>query len=169
VRIETVNEVPVQTVMGAGQLTVEFRKVGVLMEVTPTIESLRPGVASLNVSRLEVSSVSSLITTRNVDRPVFVKSAAQQTKITLAAGETFVFGGLKTRRTDHVEERVPILGAIPWLGLLFSSQQDIERNLDVLFFITPISSPRGEFPGAYDFKNNCALGLDAGLLESGKK
>jgi hypothetical protein len=99
VHIETVNEVPTLLVNGGRQITVDFRKVGVLMEVIPTIETLRPvGVATLDISRLEVSTVSNFITTRNVDRPVFTRSATQ-TRVTLAAGETFVIGGLKTRRT----------------------------------------------------------------------
>lgn len=166
VRIETVNEVPVQSIIGGGQLNVEFRKVGVLMEVTPEIISLRPGVTTLNISRMEVSSVASLLTTRNVDRPVFTRSAAQQTKLTLATGETFVFGGLKTRRTEHTEDRVPILGSIPLLGLLFRSQHDVERHYDVLFFITPyILSPGENFLLPYDFKHQKALGVQTGLAE----
>lgn len=166
VRIETVNEVPVQTVMGGGQLNVEFRKVGVLMEVTPAIENLRQKMVTLNVNKLEVSSVSTLLTTRNVDRPVFAKSAAQQTKITLSAGETFLFGGLKTRRTDHTEERVPILGSIPLIKYFFSSQHDIERHLDVLFFITPyIVAPGENILLPFDFKNQKALGVETDLAQ----
>lgn len=167
VHIETVNEVPTLLVGGGRQLNVDFRKVGVFMEVTPAIESLRPvGVATLDISRLEVSSVSNFITTRNVDRPVFTRSATE-TKVTLAAGETFVIGGLKTRRTVHIEERVPILGDIPGLGLLFRSQQDIDRNMDVLFFITPYILPPGQnFLLPYDFKNQKALGVEAAAAGS---
>jgi len=170
VRIETVNEGPVLIIAGQaaayGQLSIDFRKVGVLMEVTPEIVSLRPGVATLAINKLEVSSVSNLVTTRSIDRPVFVKSAAQQTRITLAEGETFLFGGLKTRRTEHIEQRVPVLGAIPLVGLLFRSQQDIERNLDVLFFITPhILEPGQNFLLPYDFKNQKALGIHTALAE----
>lgn len=158
--IETVNEVPTLLINSARQLNVDFRKVGVLMEVTPIIESLRPvPVATLDITRLEVSSVSNFITTRNVDRPVFTRSATT-TKITLAAGETFVVGGLKTRRTVHLEDRVPILGDLWVIGRLFRSRQDIERNMDVLFFITPYILPPGQnFLLPFDFKNQRALGI----------
>jgi type II secretory pathway component GspD/PulD (secretin) len=139
--------------------------VGVLMEATPEIVSLRPGVATLDITKLEVSAVSTFFTTKNVDRPVFAKSATK-TKVTLADGETFVVGGLKTRRTEHNEDRVPILGDIPLLGLLFRSQMDIERNLDVLFFITPcILAPGENFLLPYDFKNQEALGVKTGLSD----
>ena len=161
VRIETVNEVPVQG-GGGNQLHVDFKKVGVLMDVKPEIVSLRPGVTKLHITKLEVSSVVNLVTSRNISRPVFSRSAAQQTVLTLSEGETFLFGGLKTRRMDHVEDSVPILGSIWLIGRLFRSTHDVERNLDVLFFVTPyILAPGQNIFLPYDFKHQKELGVTA--------
>ncbi|MCL5270077.1 MAG: type II and III secretion system protein, partial [bacterium] len=159
VSIETVSEVPYLDTKDQ-QMQVTYEKVGVKMDVTPSIEHMRPGVVQLAVSNIEVSSVSSFITTENVDRPVFSNSSTH-TNVTLREGETFVIGGLKTRRKVHSEERVPLLGDIWGLGLLFRSQSDLERNMDVLFFITPyIVAPGENVLLPHDFKNKKGLGID---------
>jgi type II secretory pathway component GspD/PulD (secretin) len=118
------------------------------------------GVVTLEIDRLEVSSVSSFITQENIDRPVF-NSSETSTKVTLNEGETLIVGGLKTRRVTKFEERVPILGSIPVLGWFFKSVEDVERDVDVLFFITPhILAPGENFLIPADFNNRFALGIE---------
>jgi type II secretory pathway component GspD/PulD (secretin) len=159
-QIMAADEIPYQDARTNVGLDVKFEKVGVKMSITPEIVSLRPGVATLEVANLEVSSVANFVTTANTDRPIFNRSHTN-TKVTLAEGETFVVGGLKTRRSVTYKERIPILGSIPLVGLLFSSQSTVERNRDVLFFITPsILAPGENFLLPYDFKNQQALGID---------
>jgi type II secretory pathway component GspD/PulD (secretin) len=161
VRIETINEVPYQNVAHNKNLSVEFDKVGILMEVKPTIENLPQRVVTLNIDKLEVSSVSSFITTQNVDRPVFSRSSTR-TSITMTEGETFVIGGLKARRMAKSTDTVPFLGTIPILKWFFSSHNDVERNMDVLFFITPyILAPGQNLLIPFDFKNKAVLDWDS--------
>lgn len=164
VTIEAVDEIPYQNVANNNALIISNDKVGVKMYVTPTIVGLRPGVAQLNIENIEVSSVSQYMTTNNIERPVFNKSATS-TMVTLGEGETFVVGSLKSRQKVHYEDRVPILGHIPIIDWFFSSKQDKEANVDVLFFVTPhILSPGENFLLPFDFKNQKALGIeDAGL------
>lgn len=160
--IKATEQIPYQDMFtkAGNNMEVKFEEVGVKMVVVPTIVSLRPGVAMLDVAELEVSSVSNYVTTWDVDRPVFSRSHTK-TQVTLSEGETFVVGGLKTRRKMTHEDRVPLLGAIPVLGLLFRSQSTVERNMDVLFFITPsILAPGGNFLLPFDFKNQRALGME---------
>lgn len=162
VTIESVDEVPVRSVAGGanGATVIDNKTAGVIMKVVPTIESLRPGKVSINVLNLEVSSVYSLNTTEGIDRPTFSKSSTRIPKVTIHDGETFVVGGLKTRRMVHSEEKTWLLGSIPLVGYLFRSQRDHERNTDVLFFMTPkILQPGENFLVPYDFKNQRALGL----------
>lgn len=159
-RIEASDEVPYQDVNAKGGLSVVYDKAGIVMEVTPAIDNLRPGIVTLTIARLEVSSVSSFVTTQNVDRPVITRSVTSTT-ITLGEGETFIISGLKTRRTVHNVEKVPILGSIWGLKYLFSSQEQSERRMDVLFFITPyILEPGQNFLLPYDFKNDKALSTE---------
>jgi type II secretory pathway component GspD/PulD (secretin) len=66
----------------------------------------------------------------------------------------------KTRRVEHAEDRVPILGSIPFIGRFFRSTQDIDRNFDVLFFITPyILAPGENIFLPTDFKHQSPLGI----------
>lgn len=162
VRIEATNEVPVQT-LKSNQLHVEFEKVGVKMDVTPTIRRLAPGVVNLNIANIEVSSVASFATTQDIDRPVFNKSNTN-TRITLNEGETFVIGGLKTRYQLEKHDQVPILSWIPVLGELFKSHSYVDRNMDVLFFVTPyILRPGQNFLVPFDFENQEPLGLETNV------
>ncbi len=156
-RIEAADEVPFLDLDEHRNMLVRWERVGVKMEVQPTIVSIRPGIVTLDMRNLEVSSVSSFITQQNVERPVFNESSTS-TRITMNEGETCVIGGLKTRRATHREERVPILGSIPLLSLLFRSQEDLERNMDVFFFIKAhILAPGENVVLPFDFKNQRVL------------
>jgi type II secretory pathway component GspD/PulD (secretin) len=165
IKISAINQVPYQDINDKDRLYVAYEDVGVELEVVPSIVDVRPGlgVVTLDLRTLEVSSVSGFVTAQKVDRPVFSVSSTN-TKVTLNNGETFVIGGLKTRRTVHIEDRVPLLGRIWLLGYLFRSQEDIERHMDVLFFVTPYILAPGEnvfFP--FDFKHQRVLGPSGGI------
>ena len=164
VQIQSTTRVPYLDSSRHNRVAVAFEPVGVRMDVLPEIMSLTPGEIRLRINRLEVSSVASFITTDNIDRPVFTKSETT-TEVTLNEGETFVVGGLKARRQMSAEDRVPILGSIPVLGWLFKSQEELERNVDVLFFITPhILAPGENFQPSFHFENHEALGLHVRAL-----
>ncbi|MBN2163654.1 MAG: type II and III secretion system protein [Pontiellaceae bacterium] len=158
VQFETVDEIPYVDVNEKGNLGIQKKKAGVRLQVTPTIEVDYPGAVTLDISNIEISSGSTFITLQNVNRPV-ISVSRTKTRITLREGETFIVGGLKTRRTTMEEERVPILGRIPIIKWLFTSRREVERTVDVLFFITPsILDPGENFLLPYDFENKEFLG-----------
>lgn len=163
VRIEAIDEVPYLDRKSNRNLEVTFDRVGVKVQVKPRIENLRRRIINLDIGQMEVSSVSQFITTEGVERPVF-NTSNTNTNVTLNEGETFVVGSLKTRRRTRQFDQVPILGRIPVLGHLFRSRQDLDRNVDVLFFITPyILRPGENFLVPFDFRNQQALGIDIGV------
>jgi type II secretory pathway component GspD/PulD (secretin) len=158
--IETVDEIPYMDFDARGKLGVQKKTAGVKLVVTPTIVPDYPGAVTLDISNIEISTSSHFITLQNINRPV-VNVSKTHTKITLREGETFIVGGLKTRRKTVEENRVPILGRIPLLKWLFTSRREVERNMDVLFFITPnILEPGENFLLPYDFKNHEPLGAE---------
>ncbi|VGO21318.1 type II secretion system protein GspD [Pontiella sulfatireligans] len=160
VSIETVDEIPYVDLDSKGKLVVAKKAAGVKLKVTPTIVPDHPGAVTLDISNIEISTASSFITLQNINRPVLNVSKTH-TKITLREGETFIIGGLKTRRKAIEEDRIPILGRIPMIKWLFTSRNEVERNMDVLFFITPnILAPGENFLLPYDFKNQEPLGLN---------
>ncbi len=71
-----------------------------------------------------------------VIEPVFDTRRLGST-VSLASGETMVFGGLG--RVDHqqVEDKVPFLGDLPLIGRLFRSSQTITFNRNLVMMVTP--------------------------------
>jgi type IV pilus assembly protein PilQ len=45
-------------------------------------------------------------------------------------------GGMIATEKKHVEKRVPILGAIPWLGRLFRSSHEVNEKRKIIITIT---------------------------------
>jgi len=150
------SEIPYQDIKTDGnreKLDVAFRSVGVKLAVRPQILDIAQQLVELDITQVEVSSLSNFITSRNVDRPVF-NTSDTRTKVTLRAGETYQLSSLKSRRSRVIREGIPYLMNLPFLGHLFSSREEIEQGVDVLFFITPHIVPPGRnvlLP--YDFEH----------------
>jgi len=66
------------------------------------------------------------IDTRKISTEVLVKS-----------GETVVLGGIheQTKRTDNT--KVPFFGDIPFIGALFRNTSIVDKNSELLIFVTP--------------------------------
>ena len=157
VEIETVNEVPYQDVafdQGNALLRVAWEKVGVRLKVLPRLLVDDPERRiELDIQELNVSSVSDFVNIRGVSRPVFQTSNAT-TKVLLHDAETLVIGGLKSKRKITRENRVPFLGQIPLLGVLFKYQEQKTENTDIVFYITPHILTPGMNPILpFDFEN----------------
>ena len=68
--------------------------------------------------------------------PLIAKRQAR-TVVYLEPGQALVIGGLEAERDVESTRKVPILGDIPLLGLLFRSQLVRKERTNVLFFIRP--------------------------------
>lgn len=117
-----------QTTTGTTETT-KFIDVGTTLRVTPSINA--DGYITMMIHP-EVSSVSSLldagprITTREADTTVRVKE-----------GETIVIGGLIKQQDDKTRSKIPLLGDIPIVGLLFSNRSKDQTQTELAVFITP--------------------------------
>lgn len=117
-----------QTTTGTTETT-KFIDVGTTLRVIPSINA--DGYITMMIHP-EVSSVSSLldagprITTREADTTVRVKE-----------GETIVIGGLIKQQDDRTKSKVPLLGDLPILGLLFSNRSKDQTQTELAVFITP--------------------------------
>lgn len=56
--------------------------------------------------------------------------------LSLPNNTTLVMGGLTTTGTKQVEDRVPVLGAIPWLGRLFRSIREINESRNLVITVS---------------------------------
>lgn len=71
------------------------------------------------------------------DNPT-IKRRQTNTTVTVKNGQTIVLSGIRTESEGTTKRKVPILGDIPFLDLLFSSTSEASVVSELVVFITPI-------------------------------
>jgi general secretion pathway protein D len=104
----------------------------VILSVTPRINA--SGVIMLNIAQ-EVSSAQPN-STSGIVAPVISKSQFQTTAM-LKDGQTLALGGIITTSNTVTKNRIPLLGDIPGLGLLFGSTGLSTARKELVLVITP--------------------------------
>ena len=113
---------------------VEFKEVGVKMEVTPSIQE--GGVLKIKI----VAELSEVVEIFN-DIPVIDRRDINH-EFLVGDRQTIVLGGVMQSRSKEIEEGVPGLMRIPALGRLFSNDVEVEEKRELIIFLTPrIVSP----------------------------
>ena len=112
--------------------TVEFRDTGVILRVSPRVNS--NGLITLDIAQ-EVSDVTKT-TTSNIDAPTIQQRRIQST-VTVQDGETVALGGLIRENRTNSRNGVPGLGSIPLLGTLFSSIDRQQDRTELLILLSP--------------------------------
>ena len=130
-------QVPFQNVaynvLGASQLAVTWQDVGVNLKLQPLIVG---NTIQLTITQLAVSDRILTQDVRGVDMPVF--ATRSQTGVVLVPdGQTLVIGGLSSRTVTRSETRVPIVGALPIIGIPFRSRTSKAGNSHLLIFVSP--------------------------------
>ncbi len=125
--------IPVVNNQGVGSQLEEY---GILLNVLPTIIPERNNLIDLQV-QLSVSSVdySRTVVIGTAAAPSFTNREVE-THVELNSGETLVIGGLKSSSRNVAEDRVPFLGRLPLIGLLFKSKDVTEEQRSLFLFIT---------------------------------
>jgi len=127
--IEQGTEIPYQEGTTAGNTSVQFKKATLRLEVTPQITP--EGAIFLDVkvnkdSRGQETLSGPAIDTKNV-----------QTQVLVDNGGTVVLGGIFEQQERNTVTKVPFLGDIPYLGILFKNRTTISDRKELLIFITP--------------------------------
>lgn len=113
---------------------VTFIDVGITLAVTPVINKKDFITISVKPS---VSSVNSTVTTSSGNRIPIVSTQELESNIQVKNGTTILLGGLHEKFDNKQETRVPFLGKIPLLGLLFKKINNRNRNSELVMFLTP--------------------------------
>jgi type IV pilus assembly protein PilQ len=58
------------------------------------------------------------------------------TRVVIKSGETVAMGGVLERQTSELVESVPILGSIPYIGVLFRRRTEVDTPRYLLVFVT---------------------------------
>ncbi len=128
-------EIPYPTPAPVGQAPgVEFKKYGVILKILPTITPRGTIEAQINMG-VSNPDESVAIVIENTRVPGLA-SRESSSKVEVTDGETVVLAGIKQSRRSKVITRVPILGYIPILGLLFRSKQERVDQISLVQFVT---------------------------------
>ncbi|MBI1367252.1 MAG: type II secretion system protein GspD [Planctomycetes bacterium] len=115
--------------------TIQYDDVGIILNVTPHISPDK--LVTMDVAP-EISSISgeSVPISETVNAPVIEKRSAS-TRVAIQTGKTIVIGGLMQDQKTATIKKVPLLGDIPLVGLLFQRQENEKRKTELLIFLTP--------------------------------
>ena len=122
------------------------REVGVILNVMPEVSpdgnminlTMKPAVVTepvwfqygSTVRRADGSTMQ-----MNMPQPFF-QVRTLETQISIYDGATVVMGGLITESVEKANDKIPILGDIPFLGALFRSKSEKSVKKNLLIFVT---------------------------------
>jgi len=139
--VSVVNQIPVQksTIQGGSGTSrdviqnLDRMDVGIKLRLTPHII-----VPSGEVQMVLNPSIEAVIDPG--PSGAFAPTIARRevsTTYTVPDGKTIVIAGLTRTDTTKTREKIPILGSIPLLGILFRHSVDITEKTNLLIFVTP--------------------------------
>ncbi|MBN2754593.1 MAG: hypothetical protein JXR81_06975 [Candidatus Goldbacteria bacterium] len=96
-----------------------------------------PSIVSDNVVTLDINARISDVISWAPDGFPIVSNNETNSVITIKDGESFILGGLKKESTAEIVDRIPLLGHIPVLDLIFASRKTVKISNDVVIFISP--------------------------------
>ncbi len=123
------------TELGAIVNTVKYQSIGISLDVTPHINP--DGLVSMDISP-QISSISdqSVTVSAGIASPVFNERQAES-HVQIRDGETIVVGGLMQDQKTQTISKIPILGDIPILGIIFQRDQVTKTKTELLIFLSP--------------------------------
>jgi type IV pilus assembly protein PilQ len=127
--IESGEEIPYQEVGASGGTGIAFKKAVLSLKVTPQIMPGNKVLLQLQVNQDRPSS-------RIVLGVPAISTRQMTTSILIKNGQTLVLGGIYENK-EHDVARIPFLGKIPLVGLLFQQQNAKESKRELLIFVTP--------------------------------
>ncbi|WP_308873818.1 type IV pilus secretin PilQ [Thiothrix subterranea] len=127
--IEQGVEIPYLQASSSGAANVAFKKAVLSLEVTPQITPDEHISMDLKVNQDTVGQIFSGVPSINT-REV-------QTKVLVENGQTVVLGGVHEEENLSGTTKVPVLGDVPVLGRLFRTDNNSNKNRELLIFVTP--------------------------------
>jgi general secretion pathway protein D len=112
--------------------TIQREEVGTILKITPTISAegsqvmLKISIESSSLGQKPAGAVDLVTNKRTVSTTVLIED-----------GGIVVLGGLIEDDTSKGESRVPYLGNIPILGLLFKTRNQTSAKSNLMIFIRP--------------------------------
>src|SRR5579863_2345202 len=132
--IEQGVEIPYQQSASSGATTIQFKKAVLSLKVTPHITPDNRVILDLDVRDDSVGTV--VVASGGVNVPS-IDTREISTQVLVNDGQTVVLGGILSTTQREDDTKVPYLGDIPVLGILFRQTQHTDDKDELMIFITP--------------------------------
>ncbi|MEO0108916.1 MAG: secretin N-terminal domain-containing protein [candidate division WOR-3 bacterium] len=120
---------------GTQAQTVTWRQQNIPVGLSVTPHVLPDGTIDMEINP-EVEAITGYVGTPGDQQPITSRREAR-TQIRVRDGEVAVIGGLVQEELVQTMKKVPVLGDIPLLGLLFRHKSVTSSKTDLLIFIIP--------------------------------
>jgi general secretion pathway protein D len=140
-RLQVGNVVPYLTQSSQSTITanapivnsVNYQQTGVVMEVTPRVNS--GGLVTLDIQQ-DVSEVSGIVTTPGLNSPTF-NDRNVSSRVVVQDGQTVGLAGLIRDNATTNNQGIPWLKDVPLLGFLAGTQNNTRQRTELLILVTP--------------------------------
>lgn len=129
--IESGTEIPYQEASASGATSTSFKEAVLKLDVTPQITPDNRVIMNLIINQDSVGNINPATQIPEID------VTQLETQVLVADGQTVVLGGIFRVEHLNVQDKVPVLGDIPFLGRLFKRDLRLEEKRELLIFITP--------------------------------
>ncbi len=119
------------TDVGALNQSFAYKPVGVVLEVTPHINT--SGDVSLKIH----AESSSIVPGQTLFGGAIINTRTFRTDLEAKSGQTLVLGGIVQKQVTDTLRKTPILGSIPGLGWAFKKKDKTVNDVELLVFLRP--------------------------------
>lgn len=114
--------------------SVEYLDTGIILKVTPRVN--RSGQVMMDISQ-EVSGVDSTATSSSTIGSPTIQQRKFESSVSIQDGQTIALGGLFSDQRTVGKSGIPLLDRIPFVGDLFSNNDDQHNRTELMVLITP--------------------------------
>jgi len=119
---------------GSGTATVAFKDAVLELKVTPTITADNRVYLAINVKK---DALAGYVTVPGSGQVPTIDTREINTSVLVDNGQTVVLGGIYEVNKSNTITKVPGLGDIPGLGVLFRNTTRTDTKAELLIFVTP--------------------------------
>ena len=117
--------------VGSQNTSITYKNVGVVLEVTPHINSDGDVQLKIHAESSTVNSGGQVLGGDVFDTDNF------RTEVTSKTGQTLLLGGIIQKQTSQVVRKVPLLGSIPVIEWAFKKKDKTTQEVELMVFLRP--------------------------------
>ncbi len=127
--IEQGTQIPYQQASSSGATNVSFKKAVLSLRATPQITPDDRIILDLKVNKDSVGQIFNNVPS--------IDTKQIETQVLMNNGETIVLGGVYETESREGRNSVPLLGDLPFIGVLFRTTNEKSTKKELLIFVTP--------------------------------